>query len=224
ARSTATAGAWRRRESRPARTSRGTRGLRPSAGTRRRRRTGAPPSCSRSAWRTGPARSVPPSRRTARGRRTAPAGCSALRGILPSSCAGRRRRPARLELVHIAVRSLVEMAQQDLLVVEREGADGRARLEHALGGFERVAVLERVCLERDAGKLLCQAFATVLRRREVARPFEDVCVVGRRPVVVRDHPVLFPNEQHEVREEEERVEAPRPMAGWVERGGKLVEA
>ena len=119
------------------------------------------------------------------------------------------------------MRRLVEVAQQDLLIVQRERLHGCARLEHRLRGFERVAVLQRVLLEGHHRELLREALSGILRRCEVARALEDVCVVRRRPVVVRDDPVRFPDEHHEVGEEQKRVEAPRLVPRRVQRGRQL---
>ena len=59
---------------------------------------------------------------------------------------------------HVVAGGLVQVAEQDLLVVERELGDG-SRLEHPLGRLEGVAVLQRVLLERDGGELLAQPLA-----------------------------------------------------------------
>ena len=117
----------------------------------------------------------------------------------------------------------MEEAQQDLLVVQRELGDNPG-LEHGLGGLEGVAVLEAVLLERHDGHLLGQALPSGPRRYEVARALEDVGVVGRRPVVVREHPIRFPDQHHEVGEEEERVQSPGRVTSGVQPRGQLVEA
>src|SRR4029079_8492896 len=76
---------------------------------------------------------------------------------------------------------VVQVAAEDLLVVEREAVDD-ARLQHRLRRLEGVGVLESVLLERHRRDLLCDALTRVLRGHEVQRPLEQVRVVGRRPV------------------------------------------
>ena len=51
----------------------------------------------------------------------------------------------------------VQLAQQDLLVVQREARDRAATRCMRLRGLERVAVLQRVLLERDRRQLLARA-------------------------------------------------------------------
>src|SRR5688572_26670930 len=64
---------------------------------------------------------------------------------------GRGRDPDRrgglllLVLPHVATSGRVQVAQEHLLVVQRERTDG-TRLEHGLGRLEGVAVLQRVLL------------------------------------------------------------------------------
>src|SRR3546814_6378435 len=70
---------------------------------------------------------------------------------------------ALLVVVDELLGGVVEVAQRDLLVVQRERVD-EARLDHRLGGLEGVAVLERVILEGDDRELLLQALVGVLRR------------------------------------------------------------
>ena len=69
---------------------------------------------------------------------------------------------------------LVQVAEQDLLVVQSGNSVDGSGLEHRLRGLERVAVLQRVLLERHRGELLAQALRGVLRRHEVERALEDV--------------------------------------------------
>src|SRR5207244_12203685 len=61
---------------------------------------------------------------------------------------------------------LVKVPAQDLLVVEREAIE-HPRLEHDLGCFEGVAVLEAVLLERHGGDLVRKALARSRGRYEV---------------------------------------------------------
>src|SRR4051812_15523643 len=61
--------------------------------------------------------------------------------------------PTGLVVVDVLLRRLVEVAQHDLLVTQRELGD-HAGLEHRLRGLQRVGVLEAVLLERDDGELL----------------------------------------------------------------------
>src|SRR5207244_1938793 len=104
-----------------------------------RRRGGVRPGAPGLRTSSAPRRSGSPSRQTARGRRTRTAGWRACRA--PRS--GRDRRLGRLLLVLVHVRAgrVVELAQQHLLVTERERLHRRARLEHRLGRLEGVAVL-----------------------------------------------------------------------------------
>src|ERR687887_2760084 len=53
---------------------------------------------------------------------------------------------------------LVQVAEEDLLVVEGEVGDDPAP-EHRLGGLQRVGVLEGVLLERHPGDLVRQPLA-----------------------------------------------------------------
>src|SRR6516165_12300893 len=72
-----------------------------------------------------------------------------------------RRRAIRrpLEVVEVALRRLVQVPEQNLLVVQRKAPDRCVGLEHRLGRLERVAVLQRVLLERHDGELLGEALA-----------------------------------------------------------------
>ena len=84
----------------------------------------------------------------------------------------------RLVPVHVLVRGHVQVAQQDLLVAQREvGDDPGADLR--LGGLQGVGVLERVLLERHRGQFLGEPLAEVLRRHEVEVGLEDVLVHRR---------------------------------------------
>ena len=138
------AAAAARRACRPERTRRSTPSPLRREGSRRRRTPASRPSCLRGAAPSVRARSAgTTSLRTARGRRSQRAACC-------SNPVGDR---------------LVEVADQDLLVVEREVGE-RAGLETELGAVERAGVLERVLLDRDRRVLLGQPLA---RRSSAAR-------------------------------------------------------
>ena len=74
--------------------------------------------------------------------------------------AGHRATSAALALVVVDPLGghLVQVAAEDLLVVERE-CGNHSRLQHDLRRLERVAVLQRVLLERHRRHLLRQPFA-----------------------------------------------------------------
>src|SRR5438270_6346511 len=153
----------------------------PSSATPRRRTPEARRSCWTAAWHTALARWGSPIRRRARGRRSRWGGWTRC---APRS--GDRRDPHRrvgllsLVLVDVVVGRLVQEPEQNLLVVQGELRDG-AGLEHRLRRLQSVAVLQAVLLEGHDGHLLGQPFARRLRRDEVARAFEEVGVVRRRP-------------------------------------------
>src|SRR5262249_50867399 len=96
-----------------------------------------------------------------------------------SSC--RRLRPfTRVGVDPIGDR-LVEVTHEDLLVAERELAEGSLFQSH-LRPVERTGVLKTVFLERERGVLVREALAGVSRGHEVEIALEHVRVVRRRPV------------------------------------------
>ena len=63
-----------------------------------------------------------------------------------------------LILVDVAMHGAVQVAAEDLLVVQRERVHRRVGFEHRLRGLERVAVLQGVFLERHDCVLLREPF------------------------------------------------------------------
>ena len=106
-------------------------------------------------------------------------------------------------------RLLVQVAAQHFLVVEREPLDAAATRCTIWVASSVLASWRRELLERHRRHLLGDALTRRLRGQEVHVALEHVGVVRRRPVVVREVPALAPDQDHEVREQLERVEAPR---------------
>src|SRR5262249_60992531 len=79
---------------------------------------------------------------------------------------------------------LVEVTHEDLLVVERELAEGPLLQSH-LRPVERTGVLKTVLLERERGVLVREALADISRGHEVEIALEAGRVVRRGPVTVR---------------------------------------
>ena len=108
------------------------------------------------------------------------------------------------------MRGHVQVAQQDLLIAQREvGDDPGADL--SLGGLQRVGVLERV-LERHRGQFLRQALTEVGRRHEAQVSLEDVLVHGGRPVVVTSE--YQPGAQNSGTEVGEELNESVPQVFW----------
>ena len=114
------------------------------------------------------------------------------------------------------------MAEQDFLIAQQKVFDDLGA-DHGLGRFQGVGVLQRVLLERHRGQLLGKAFPRVSRRNEIQRALEDVLVDGGRPVVVGQEPAGLPDQQHEVREEVPRVNAPLRYPLRVDARRQLIE-
>ena len=193
-----------------------------AAGRPRRRTSASRPWCWPAAWRSARTRCAGTRwRRTARGRRRVRAtssSCLLLRTRSRSRPASRATAGSR----------------------PRTGGPSWCRWRSAIswsfsGNFltVRVSIIDCVAsrvlpscspysLNVTTGELVGQPLASRLGRHEVEGRLEDVGVVRRRPVVVREVPVRGPDQDHEVGEEQERVGAPRRMAGRVDRR-RLIE-
>ena len=139
-----------------------------AAGTRRRRTPGARPSCWRGAWRS--ARASVGSAQSANGSRSAN---SAGRGWACRRLLGSRRGRDPDRRAGLALLVLVDVVAGRSCAGGAAGPPGRSagtrhgpRLEHRLRRLERVAVLERVLLERDDRELLLRG---ARRRSSAAR-------------------------------------------------------
>src|SRR5262245_16678750 len=185
------------------------------AGSSHRRTPVAPPSDSAAAAPSARARS-PDTRWRPRTRasRTPPAEgqCSSRRRLRSFTCVG----------VDPIGDRLVEVTHEDLLVVERELAEGPLLQSH-LRTVERPGVLKTVLLERERGVLVREALARVSRGHEVEITFEDVRVVRRGPVTVRDVPAALVDQDLEVREDLEVIDAPAGDPGGVDAREPLAE-
>src|SRR5262249_301023 len=131
------------------------------------------------------------------------------------------RAPASVGVDPVAHR-LVEVAHEDLLIVEGKLAE-RALLESHLRAVERSHVLQTVLLERERGVLVRQALAGAPRGHEVEVGLEHVRVVRRRPVSVRDEPTALVDQDLEIREDLEIVDAPAGDARRVDARKLLAE-
>ena len=185
-----------------------------AGGTRRRRTPAARPWCSRAAWRNAPARTRGTSRRTARGRRTPQEGSPSLRLLVRT--AADRRGPELLVVVDVLVRSWCSW---------------RSRISWSPSGncvtardSSIVCVASSVLPSWSEYSLNVTAASSCWSRSRACGggtkysvPSKMWRVVRRRPVVVREVPVRLPDQHHEVREEQERVDAPLRCARRVHR-------
>ena len=195
------------------------------AGRRRRRTPGARPWCSTVAWRTVRARSRVTSRRTARDRRRRREGV----GIRTRSSLRMRPRSGPVS----PWTSDNRPRRHALSCADAEGGSPGRSSGNSVTARDSsiVCVASRVlpsCSEYSLNVTAASSWRSrsvgVLRRHEVERALEDVGVVRGRPVVVREVPARLPDQEHEVGEEDERVDAPGLVAGRVQRGGSCVEA
>ncbi len=114
------------------------------------------------------------------------------------------------------------MSEQDFLIAQWKVLDDPGT-DHRLGGLQGVGVLQRVFLERHRRQLLGQSFPRVSGGHEIQRGLEDVFVNRRRPVVIGQIPARLPDQQHEVRKEQERIDAPLLGFGRVDAGRQFLE-
>ena len=185
-------------------------------GPRRRSRRRTPASRA-SSWR-GASRSAPArSRRhhfSAKGSRSANSAGSSRHARAPAARAGSRR-PSRRRPCAGAGSSTSWSLRWKSFDVPR---------------LERIWVASSVLASWSANSLNVTAVISwairsraVVRGQEVDVALEHVRVVRRRPVVVREVPALAPDQDHEVREQLERVEAPRVAAPGVHARRHLAE-